>query len=333
MNSKLRKRSAPGLTYVTIDSGLALARKVLRYWHCTTTMAALSYNFIPLVNQQKQLPLPAWYPFDVYESKFFELFYVLESYGQTWQAQQFANGCGTAAYVFVLITSQIDMLCASIKNIPYTALIRHGINKNHLLKMQENLKNTYQEINQFSTGDKIELLEDFSLYESVYFVQSTSHEVLSDFNLTPDAFKNPKLKKCLKEAFIDCIHHHEEIISMSKDYQNLMSTFFLLKLADITGLMTLILIAITTTQDSTRAIVFCEYLTIPSIELFILCYYGTNLTHQSSKLINAVMNSDWYLYAGALRSEVSIFLAETVKPIFFTGSGLFRISIETLISV
>lgn len=66
MNKKLRYRSAPGLTYVTIDSGLALARKALFYWHCTTTMAAMSYNLIPILNRQRILPLPAWYPFDVY---------------------------------------------------------------------------------------------------------------------------------------------------------------------------------------------------------------------------------------------------------------------------
>lgn len=66
MNRTFRHRSAPGLTYVSIEPGLKLARKVLNTWQWTVLIAALSYNFIPIVNRQRVLPLPAWYPFDVY---------------------------------------------------------------------------------------------------------------------------------------------------------------------------------------------------------------------------------------------------------------------------
>lgn len=70
MNKKLRRRSAPGLTYVSIEPGLARAKRVLNTWHYITFAAAFSYNFVPLINRQKVLPLPAWYPFDVYVSSF-----------------------------------------------------------------------------------------------------------------------------------------------------------------------------------------------------------------------------------------------------------------------
>lgn len=68
MNQKMRHRSAPGLTYVSVEPGLGLARKVLGRWHMAVFMAAISYNFIPIVNQQRILPLPTWYPFDAYVS-------------------------------------------------------------------------------------------------------------------------------------------------------------------------------------------------------------------------------------------------------------------------
>lgn len=70
MNGQLRLRSAPGLTYVSIEPGYALARKVLNMWQMTVLTAASSYNFIPIVNQQRILPLPVWYPIDVYVSDY-----------------------------------------------------------------------------------------------------------------------------------------------------------------------------------------------------------------------------------------------------------------------
>lgn len=105
--------------------------------------------------------------------------------------------------------------------------------------MQHDLKNTHQEIDQYTTGDKIEVLEDFAFYNNV------GNELnKKNFEFTPDTFKNPRMKEHLKAAFVDCIHHHEEIMSMAKEFEELTSSFFLIKLGDITGLLTLILFAI-----------------------------------------------------------------------------------------
>lgn len=111
--------------------------------------------------------------------------------------------------------------------------------------MQDDLKTTHQEVNQFTTGDRVELLEDFSIYNKVQYGPSTSKESSSgDIKLSPELFQTPEMKKNLKLAFVDCVHHYEEIMKMAKDYEELTSTWFLFKLGDITFLMTLILIAI-----------------------------------------------------------------------------------------
>lgn len=54
---------------------------------------------------------------------------------------------------------------------------------------------------------------------------------------------------------------------------------------------------------------------------------------QSARLINAVMNSVWYVYAVQLRKELSILLARAIQPVFFTAGRMFRISIGTLLAV
>lgn len=155
------------------------------------------------------------------------------------------------------------MLYCSIKNLPYTALINHGMEKQILLyvmifffkienlindyhfrdfhrKMQKNLRYSYEEINQYTMDDSIELLEDFDEYD---LKKGPDYQPVT-YNMTVDTFKNPRIQKHLKIAFYDCIHHHERIMEIAERFEKLMSFFLLLKLADINTLLTLILFAI-----------------------------------------------------------------------------------------
>lgn len=108
-------------------------------------------------------------------------------------------------------------------------------------KMQKNLENTHQEIGQYTMSDNIELLEDFNVYANL---RNGPVNGPITYEMTLDTFKNPRIRRHLKVAFFDCIHHHEHIMEMASRYEGLMNFFLLFKLADINTLLTLILFAI-----------------------------------------------------------------------------------------
>lgn len=71
MNKEFRLRSAPGLTYVTVEPGYRVATKMLNYWQWSCVFVGSSYALIPLIDGSGQLPIPTWYPFDVHVRFYF----------------------------------------------------------------------------------------------------------------------------------------------------------------------------------------------------------------------------------------------------------------------
>lgn len=65
MNDGFKQRSAPGLTYVTVEPGYQTAKKSLNVWVWSCICTGGSYAILPLVNGSRELPMPAWYPFDI----------------------------------------------------------------------------------------------------------------------------------------------------------------------------------------------------------------------------------------------------------------------------
>lgn len=65
INRGFRRRSAPGLTYVTVEPGYRMARKMLNVWQWSCILTGGSYALLPLITGKHELPLPTWYPFDI----------------------------------------------------------------------------------------------------------------------------------------------------------------------------------------------------------------------------------------------------------------------------
>ncbi|XP_063709125.1 odorant receptor 83a-like [Culicoides brevitarsis] len=323
MNENFRQRSAPGLTYVAFDSGFKSAQKFLNYWVCNCFLGAGVYGMVPLLNGDRVLPLPTWYPFDLSVGRRFEAVYGLQYACQLIVGTIFANGMGYCMYLYLLFTVQLDILCASIKNIPFTALIKAKKDRKTLKKLQKELENTHQELNQYSLGEKSELLEDLDKFE-------LNNE---SFSMTSDTFKDPIVAKYLKEAIADCVLHHQTIIELLKKVEKILSGYLFFKLWYHCILMGFILFVISVIDDGAQIFAFLSYMFILLTGLFILTFFGQVLTIQSSKIINAVMNSPWHLYMFPVKKELSILLARGTKPYVLSAGGLMTISIGTYIAI
>lgn len=89
----------------------------------------------------------------------------------------------------------------------------------------------------------------------------------------------------------------------------------------------------TITSDSGRITVLCGYLGIPTIELLILTYLGNMITLQSSRIVNAIMNSPWYFFMMPIKRELLIMMIRGLKPLYFTAGKMFNLTIGLFISV
>lgn len=66
MNQQFRRRSAPGLTYITMGPAFKRARKLFNYWQWSCLVVGTSYALLPLLSEKRTLAIPVWYPFDAH---------------------------------------------------------------------------------------------------------------------------------------------------------------------------------------------------------------------------------------------------------------------------
>ncbi|XP_063709127.1 odorant receptor 83a-like [Culicoides brevitarsis] len=329
INEGFRYRSAPGLTYVTIDSGYNAAVKFHKYWHVWVIFVVNGYASASLFSKTLQLPLPVWYPFDLDVGNRFLIIWIIQYIAQFYLGILYATAIGVVMYTVILFISQFDILCASIKNIPYTALIKAGIDKRALMKLQDDYRNTPQELNQYSMASNIELFEDIDQLD----LKIDASKTFEDFKLTVETFNDPKVAKCLKEAIVDCIEHHIAISDQLKKFEKQMSVLLLIKYGDINLLLAIILFAILISEEFARKFALGCYLCCPIFELTNLSYFGQVLTLQSTRVIESVINSDWHLYMMPVKKELSIMLARGVQPFVLTAGHLVNITASSFISV
>lgn len=106
--------------------------------------------------------------------------------------------------------------------------------------LQNGLKFSYQEFNQYAFGDDVELLENFEEYS----LNHSNEQYFAKFELSVDSFKDKKIKKYLKEAILDCIAHHQDLLNICKEFDKRINMFLLGKVADVNFLLTAALFAI-----------------------------------------------------------------------------------------
>lgn len=89
----------------------------------------------------------------------------------------------------------------------------------------------------------------------------------------------------------------------------------------------------TIATDSAQVAVMSEYISIPFFELLVYSYLGETLTIQNSRIINAIMNSNWHQYMIPVKKELSIIMSRSMVLLYFSTGKLFKLSMNTFFSV
>lgn len=89
----------------------------------------------------------------------------------------------------------------------------------------------------------------------------------------------------------------------------------------------------TISSDVAQIAIMSEYITVPFIELLVYSYLGQTLTMQNSKIINAIMGSNWYQFMMPVKKELLIIMSRSMILLYFTTGKLFKLSMNTFFSV
>ncbi|XP_059611825.1 odorant receptor 83a [Phlebotomus argentipes] len=321
INGNFKSRSAPGITYVTLEPAYRAANRFTHVWIICCTFGTLHWAFAPILTGTRALPLHSWYPFNALSPQY-EIIYICQVLGQVLVGIGYGNVGAMLMSKITLVNGQYDMLFCSLKNLQSTAMILRGNHKEQLKNLQRKIDRSRDEINEYYVS--CEILENLPQISDTVTANIPSHTVRERDTYFMEY--NNELVTALKE----CIKHHQMIIKFCHMLEHFYHFYNLGKFFQITFLVCLLAVTATTGQNSAmKMVTIAEYLSLATSELLLFCYYADMLTYQSTRLNEAIIRSPWYTCGGPIRRDLIIMLANSVKPFTLTAGKFFLLTVES----
>ncbi|GAB0100514.1 Odorant receptor [Sergentomyia squamirostris] len=322
LNANFKSRSAPGISYVTLEPAYRAANKFTHVWLICCTFGTLHWAFAPLLTGTRALPLQSWYPFNALESPQYEIIYMCQFLGQILVGIGYGIVGGMLMSKITLVNGQYDMLFCSLKNLQCTAMLLKGNRREELKKLQSEIDRSKDEVNEYYVS--VEILENLSMMSHAGRMDIPKHCVKKEDTYLMEYGDE------LMEALRDCIKHHQMIVKFCTKLEHFYHFYNLGKFFQITFLVCLLAVTATTGQNSPmKMVTIAEYLSLATSELLLFCYYADMLTYQSTRLYEAIIRSPWYMCGGPVRRHMIIMLANSVKPFTMTAGKFFLLTVES----
>lgn len=270
MNAHFLTRSAPGLTFVTLQSCYESSRKYSIYWVAVCTLGTFHMAILPILHWKRVLPLITWYPFDTSPSPRFEFIYICQFVGQIQIGMIYSIYGAMWMSCIMNLCGQYDIVFCEIKNMMNQAMIQRGDKHcfQYLKERQRALKFEEKETNEYYGSFDLE--DDLSKYP---VKQSSRDKPYNSDNLYKE-FDSEIL-----EVLKNCIRRHHQIIKMSALIERFFSLFLFGKL--FIALFLICFFLYTSSVDSSNKVVnILEYLGLTMTELLMLCYFPAMLIEQ-----------------------------------------------------
>ena len=69
------------------------------------------------------------------------------------------------------------------------------------------------------------------------------------------------------------------------------------------------------------------------IQIYLPCFYGTEISIMSEKLTTSLFHSEWYLGNRSFRTLILIFMEFAKRPIEIMAMGVFIVNLETFTAI
>lgn len=126
MNNNLRPRSAPGLTYTSMEKSFNLSQRLSLIYIVFCVVGTFHHCISPILSGTRQLPVDTWYPFDYTQSPYYEIVYLLQMMGTLQSGMVYSSIIVLSFSITTLMVAQYDLLYCSIHNLIYTAMLVRG---------------------------------------------------------------------------------------------------------------------------------------------------------------------------------------------------------------
>nr|QNS36253.1 olfactory receptor 85e [Mythimna separata] len=309
MDKNFKHHSAMGLTNMTMEQSYIKARSFARIYTACTVFSVTMYATMPaIIHLWTKEPIQGWIYMDVTRSPFYEILFLISCVAQLYVGLAMGQFGVFFASNSILICGQLDLLCCSLRNARYTALLQHGVKHAALVATHASIQNDEENNYIYNVSEMKESEYHYDEKVNYPFVGSrTQFDIYS-----------PEYDDATVTALRDCASLCQVVNQYKVMFEKFVSPLLALRVVQVTLYLCTLLYAATEKFD----MITVEYLAAVALDTFVYCYYGHQIILQADRVSTAAYQSMWHTMGVRPRRVLLNLLLANRRPVV-VRAGLF----------
>nr|AQN78493.1 olfactory receptor 91 [Meteorus pulchricornis] len=139
---------------------------------------------------------------------------------------------------------------------------------------------------------------------------------------------NAEQEKVTRDEISNCVRHHLLINQFAEEVNSIFGSAISLQC-----ICSLIIICMSIYKlghikgINTEFASTMVYSSAMLLQIFMLCFAGTELTHESQHFGNAIYDADWYMLSQSNKASMLLMMVRSLRPIIFTSASVIQLSL------
>ncbi|CAF4885743.1 unnamed protein product [Pieris macdunnoughi] len=322
MNVNFKWHSANGLTNMTMEGSYKTARNFAYLYTACTFFSVAMYVVLPVIGYLLfSHPLHPWIYKDVEGGLFIFFVFLRQCVAQGFVALAMGQLGVFFACNAILLCGQLDLLCCSLRNVRYTALLQNNVAHEALKLQGYSILEDEQHNYMYNISTETE--------SSHYDVEVISHFKHPQINLDHVTSHSKQYDDGTARAILECAR----VCQVVKEYQGRFETFLspllALRVVQVTLYLCTLLYAATLKFD----MVTVEYLGAVALDIFVYCYFGNQIILQADRVSTAAYQSAWTTMGVAPRRLLLNMLLANRRPVIMRAGRFLPMNLHTFVLI
>nr|WCC57540.1 odorant receptor 23.1 [Papilio memnon] len=141
-------------------------------------------------------------------------------------------------------------------------------------------------------------------------------------------------KDLFQRRLVQCVKRHQLTVWLVKETESIFAEALVMQFIVVAWIICMTVFKLVAVNVlSAEFITMIIYLACILIQLFLFCYYGTQLTHESDLVSQAIYEAEWMVLPPQMARPLLIMMARCYQPISLYIAYVVPMSIESFISV
>nr|QIJ45823.1 olfactory receptor [Glyphodes pyloalis] len=319
MLEKFKYRSACGLTNMTMLNSYRKAKN-FGYFYTACTMFSVTMYCVPeIINWWTGQPLQSPQYMDITQSPYFEFTFLRQCLSQAFVGLAMGQFGVFFAANAIILCGQLDLLCCSLRNTRYTALLRCGVRHRAVAAAHRDIQ-----------GDELHnyIYNVAEMKESNYHYDQKMNPVYGDRRSHFDVYSS-EFDAATYDALRDCARVCDAVNRYKNKFESFVSPLLALRVVQVTLYLCVLLYAATLKFD----MVTVEYLAAVALDIFVYCFYGNQIIIQAERVSLAAYQSAWHTAGARPRRLLLHILLAHRRPVAVRAGYFLPMDLHTFLII